>query len=213
MEHYSLQADEAVLYKGAVTCKGAGNNIEFILTNLFLVFVIKTKKIFSKEEIKVEKYSVDDIKFYNDEPQIKQQGANVEIYLLNGEETVTFLSKNEANKFVSALLELLTGKTKLQRTADKAKSTVDAVDNTFGIDTVGTVKNILEIGSNIAGIFGGKKGKTIQTIMGVSNAVARKEEVSTDMQIEQLRKLKQLLDEGIITQEEFDLKRKEIMGL
>jgi hypothetical protein len=37
--------------------------------------------------------------------------------------------------------------------------------------------------------------------------------MSFDEQIETLKKLKDLLDAGILTQEEFDAKKKEIMGL
>ena len=218
MEHYNVQADEVVLYKGDVICKGVSfsDHIELVLTNLFLLFVIKTKKIFSKTEVNVEKYPVSNIKFYNDEPQVKQQGANVEIYLLEGEETVTFLSRAEANKFVTALMDLLTGKTKLQRTVDKAKATVDAMDNTLGINTVGTVKNIFEIGGSIAEIFTGKTGKTIKKVAGatrdIAGAVVQKGS-EEDQQMEQLKKWKGLLDQGLISQEEFDIKRKEILGL
>lgn len=37
--------------------------------------------------------------------------------------------------------------------------------------------------------------------------------VSFDQQIEMIKKLKELVDNGILTQEEFDIKKKEIMGL
>ena len=37
--------------------------------------------------------------------------------------------------------------------------------------------------------------------------------LSLDEQIEALKKLKELVDAGILTQEEFDIKKKEIMGL
>ncbi|MBC3803355.1 hypothetical protein GH808_02735 [Acetobacterium fimetarium] len=41
----------------------------------------------------------------------------------------------------------------------------------------------------------------------------RKIERSIDDQIESLKKLKELLDCGILTQEEFDIKKKRIMGI
>lgn len=37
--------------------------------------------------------------------------------------------------------------------------------------------------------------------------------MSFDKQIETLKKLKELVDMGVLTQEEFDAKKKEIMGL
>ena len=38
-------------------------------------------------------------------------------------------------------------------------------------------------------------------------------EMSFDQQIEAVKKLKELLDEGILTEDEFNTKKKEIMGL
>ena len=46
-----------------------------------------------------------------------------------------------------------------------------------------------------------------------SKAAEKKKEMSFDEQIEALKKLKELLDAGILTQQEFDAKKKEIMGL
>lgn len=43
--------------------------------------------------------------------------------------------------------------------------------------------------------------------------VETKSKMSLDEQIETLKKLKELVDIGILTQEEFDAKKKEIMGL
>lgn len=54
-------------------------------------------------------------------------------------------------------------------------------------------------GTNIAGSLG--------------NQAQPVQDVSFDKQIEMLKKLKDLLDAGILTQEEFDTKKKEIMGL
>lgn len=57
------------------------------------------------------------------------------------------------------------------------------------------------------------------TIMGINVAnslnanAGSRGTMSLDEQIENLKKLKELVDAGILTQEEFDLKKKEIMGL
>lgn len=45
------------------------------------------------------------------------------------------------------------------------------------------------------------------------NASSQSKEMSFDEQMENLKKLKELLDAGILTQEEFDIKKKEILGL
>lgn len=46
-----------------------------------------------------------------------------------------------------------------------------------------------------------------------SNSSDKKEQLSYEEQIDALNKMKALLDTGILTQEEFDAKRKEILGL
>ena len=48
---------------------------------------------------------------------------------------------------------------------------------------------------------------------GLGTAAEQKPAMSFDEQIEQLKKLKELVDAGILTQEEFDAKKREIMGL
>lgn len=50
-------------------------------------------------------------------------------------------------------------------------------------------------------------------LMGSSDAPANDGNASIDQQIETLKKLKSLLDAGILTQEEFDAKKKEVMNL
>ena len=92
MKHYNLQANESVLYQGEVSIEKRNGNVELILTNLNLVFIISTKKLFSKEQVEVEVYPVGDIKIYNDTPQIKQKGSRVEIFLSSNEIPVVFSS-------------------------------------------------------------------------------------------------------------------------
>ena len=76
MENYSLQANEVLLYKGE-----AYNGIEILLTNLNLIVIKKTQRIFKKAEVETFVYSKDDIKVYNNVPQVKQKEASVEIFL------------------------------------------------------------------------------------------------------------------------------------
>lgn len=48
---------------------------------------------------------------------------------------------------------------------------------------------------------------------GLGTSQNEMKESTLDERIETLRKLKGLVDEGILTQEEFDTKKKELMGL
>ena len=57
--------------------------------------------------------------------------------------------------------------------------------------------------------------KQLHEILGILNHATPKEELNTQESKEaaELKKFKQLLDDGLITQEEFDIKRKQILGL
>jgi len=193
MEHYTLKENEVVLYKGDTTCKELPSaKIQLILTNLFFILIIKTKKLFSKEEISVEKYPIENIKFYNDKPQINQDGTKVEIYMNSGEQTLIFSSKNEAHKFVNKSLDLLTGKSLFQRTADKAKKAVSVVDDTFGIDTVDAVKTVLNKEPEKAK---DKKGIIAKNIFSLAKSVITSKErnnMTDNEKWETLKKLKAL---------------------
>ena len=163
MSEYRLQADEVQLYSGTVWCYDSSGKalvkspIPLLLTNINLVFSFKTKKIFQKEEIIIETYPVTDIKMYNGIPQIKHDGHKATIFLASGEKYISFPSKAEAWKFVSQATELLTGQTLAERSAGKLRNALNLVDDTLGINTVDTVKNVIENG--VTGLLFGKKKK------------------------------------------------------
>lgn len=226
MEHYSLQASESVLYKNHVTySKNRRASCELILTNLNLVITTATKKAFSKPQTEVEVFSIEEIKIYNDVPQIKAKESTVEIYLTSTEFTVDFNSMIEAQKFSNAAYKLITGKSLATRGAEKVKNAINLVDNTLGVNTVEAVKGVVEDG--IAGsILGGIGKKMSKGMRGVTKGLVMSTKVteslpetqssktmSYDEQIETINKMKALLDTGVLTQEEFDLKKKEILGL
>ena len=153
MSNYVLLEDEAVLYKkSACVC---GENTELMLTNKNVIFVRNVKKFFGKERLETDVLSVDDIKVYKEQPQIKREGDKVEIYFTTCEKSIVFASKSEANKFTSIALELLTGKTKTVRSAEKVRGAIDVVDTALGINTVEAVKDVA-----IAFV---SKGRTIKT--------------------------------------------------
>lgn len=226
MENYSLQANEVLLYKGEIN-----NGIEIILTNLNLVVVKKIQKFFKKVQVKTFVYSKDDIKIYNDIPQVKQKESSVEIFLTSEEIEVEFCSRTEAHKFVNIVYELLTGKSMVERGAEKIKNAIKLVDDTLGFDTMDTVKNVMEngIAGSLLGGIGKKVGKknkssaiketgsVAKDVMGAvatitaSRTIQKAEDYNE--KIENVKKLKELLDEGILTQDEFDEKKKQLLEL
>ena len=233
MTNYNLQPNESVLYTGSVSMEKRSGSNELTLTNLNIIIVNTVKKLFAKEQVTVETYPVEQIKVYNEMPQIKQKYLKVEVFLTSGEVAFSFQTKTEAHKFVNAAMQLLTGKSVAERRADKVKGAIGLVDNALGINTADTVKNALENG--IAGtILGGFGKKTAPAAKGVSTASevvgiakdlfggkATQEAIPesttpaapTDEQLESLKKLKDLVDAGVLTQEEFDAKKKQILGL
>ena len=56
-------------------------------------------------------------------------------------------------------------------------------------------------------------GMNIAQNLGADGSMAPKQSMSIDEQIETVKKLKELLDAGILSQEEFDAKKSEVMGL
>lgn len=239
MENYALQQNESILYKSSCSYLTKENEnffeslttnerAELVLTNQNLIFIMKSKKLFAKEQVFVETYSIDEIKIYKDIPQIKPNDSKVEIFFVSGEKIIDLYSKSEVRKFMNKAFELLTGKTKTVRASDKIKGAVNLVDDTLGISLVGTITNAAQKGL-VGTVLGGfikkpkiKGSKTEQILDAINttanlrneNSEEQKIEIaSLDSQIETLKKLKELLDQGIITQDEFEIKKKQVMGL
>ncbi len=229
MDNYVLAPDEVVLYHGELKSKeGSKAKVEVMLTNLFLAFICKTKKIF-KEEINVEAYPMDTIKVYNENPQIIRKNAKVEIYFKDSEHFFEFNDVKEAKKFVNQALALATGRNKFFRAVDKTKKVINDIDTEFGVDTVGTVKNIANVATKSNKVAGAvkkvigltvKKEKTKETVSVTNGVITRKETktlpaptISPNDQIEAIKGLKELLDQNIISQEEFEKKKKEVLGV
>ena len=169
MEHYDLEEDEVVLYKGKVSLQNQKGITELILTNINFVLITKQKKLFSKEQVSVETYAVNEIKCYNGNPQVIKKGNLIELYFLNDETEFTFDSRNEARKFVNATLTLLTNKSAFERGAEKVKGTISTIDNTFGIDSMSITGNVIKNG--VVGKTANVLGKGIKTI---SNIIKKK---------------------------------------
>lgn len=146
MEYYDLEENEVVFYKGQVSQKNKKGTTEVVLTNINLVFVNKYKKLFSKEQITVDTYPINEIKYFNGVPQVVKKGNLIEVYFLGDETEFSFDSRNEARKFINAMLNFLTNKTTFERSAEKVKNTISTIDNTLGIDSKSIAGSVIQNG-------------------------------------------------------------------
>ena len=230
---YKLESDEVALFESDVSLKENKDKNVILITNHNIVIETTKKKMFKKPEFSLQVYPTSDIKLYNDQPQIKQKSNDVFVSLINKELQLTFESMFLARKFVTKAIESVTGKTVSVRGAGKIKSAIGLVDDTLGIDTIGTISGVMENGV-VKSILGGTKSRqnaeSVSNNSGIIDTVAdvveiatgkdvpklnpnNKCEMSYDEKIDAVKKLKGLLDMGSITQEEFDAKKKDLLGL
>lgn len=230
---YKLESDEVALFESDVSLKENKDKNVILITNHNIVIETTKKKMFKKPEFSLQVYPTSDIKLYNDQPQIKQKSNDVFVSLINKELQLTFESMFLARKFVTKAIESVTGKTVSARGAEKIKSAIGLVDDTLGIDTIGTISGVMENGV-VKSILGGTKSRQnaesvsnnseiIETVADVVEIATGKDvpklnpnnkcEMSYYEKIDAVKKLKGLLDMGAITQEEFDAKKKDLLGL
>ncbi len=157
--NYTLEANEAVLYEGYVSCKDYKGTIYITLTSQKLV-IEKESGVFKKVREIQDSIGLADVKIYNDTAQVKQKMGDVEIQTIAKNITFTFSGMIEARKFTSKLIDTVTGTTLAKRVSDKTKGAFEMVDDTLGLDTRGTIKGVLENGIKGTLINGiGKKTK------------------------------------------------------
>lgn len=145
MGNIELQADEVILYEGAVSTNNHKGNLLITLTSQKIVLE-REKGIFKKERELVDSLLLEEVKYYNDAPQIKQKGAAVDVQTSSENITITFSGIIEARKFTGKIVDAVTGTTLAKRVSDKTKDAFNIVDDTLGLDTRGTIKGILEKG-------------------------------------------------------------------
>lgn len=156
MSEYVLRSDEVELYDGSVTFVRENCRAKLLLTNLCLVLVTTQKQgLFAKAEKHFTAFDVQEIKVYDGKPQLVSKGNDLRIFLLDEELALRFDSVLEVAKFKLAATKLLTGKTAQARGAEKVRDGIHLIDDTLGIDTVDTVKEVLTNG--LAGtLLGGR---------------------------------------------------------
>ena len=231
MTQVELGENEVVLYEAEVTAKKEDfSSAAMTLTNERLIFQYKKRiKLFQKEMVETS-YNVADIKVYNDVPQLKIKENSVEIFLKNKQMCLVMYTRKDAKKFQEAVMELFTGRNKITRTAEKIKSGINLVNDTLGCDTVSAASEIVSVGGvgAIKALLG--KGKIVNKIVGAVSKIGEstgkavqhnkietpklaEKEKTLDDKIEQVKKYKELWDAGIINEEEFTAKKKEILGV
>lgn len=145
MGNIELQADEVILYEGAVSTNNHKGNLLITLTSQKIVLE-REKGIFKKERELVDSLLLEEVKYYNDAPQIKQKGSAVDVQTSSENITITFSGIIEARKFTGKIVDAVTGTTLAKRVSDKTKDAFNMVDDALGLDTRGTIKGILEKG-------------------------------------------------------------------
>lgn len=145
MGNIELQADEVILYEGAVSTNNHKGNLLITLTSQKIVLE-REKGIFKKERELVDSLLLEEVKYYNDAPQIKQKGSAVDVQTSSENITITFSGIIEARKFTGKIVDAVTGTTLAKRMSDKTKDAFNMVDDALGLDTRGTIKGILEKG-------------------------------------------------------------------
>lgn len=156
MEHYTLQDQETVLYKGYVTVKNSEDKIslkntsaQVILTNLNFVLIIKRKWLFG-ENVDTYVHDVKDVKIYDSSPQVIRNKKNVEIYMTSGERFIEFPTEKGAREFTDKALKLVSGYSKLVRGVKKVQKAVEETDEALGINIVAGVKDAAVLAGEIA---------------------------------------------------------------
>lgn len=188
------------------------------------------------------KIPLSEIKIFEGQPQVKFYNETIELYLLNEVFAIIIQDKKQAKEFVSTINKQLTGKSAYERNTEKVGKAIGVIDKAFGINTVESMKEIITngIGSkiNIFGKFGKKSndksknksektsdvGQTARIIFSSIKTTEQKSEQERqiaeekakneafDVMCDKLIKIKNLLDAGAITQEEYVKSKAEIMS-
>lgn len=104
MRHFTLRTDETVLHESTVTADGGRDNLLLTLTSR-KILLEKRKGFFKKDRVCIHSIDLHSIKIYYETPQIKQNGATVEIQSANSNLTLTFSNAMEARKFAHKTID------------------------------------------------------------------------------------------------------------
>ena len=144
----------------------------------------------------------------------------VNLYFSNSELHIEFSAEREAKIFTDTLRRLCSGQSKLVRNILKIKKEIKNTGDALDIDISAVAKTAAKIGLNTAmAVTGGSGVNKVSKIIGnIAQQVTEKDNAKDakllpdNDQIEMLKKYKQLLDDGAITQDEFDRMQLQIIG-
>jgi len=145
MKNYELESNEVILLEDVVSHSDFKGSLHLTLTSLKMIFE-KEKGLFKKEKELIEIINLEDVKIYNEKAQVSQKGAEVTIQTTNKNIKLTFEGMLKANKFVTKVIDTITGTTVTERSTNKIKGAINTVDDVLGIDTRGTIKGVVENG-------------------------------------------------------------------
>lgn len=150
MNNYELEQDEVILYEGVVRYSEFKSSLRLTLTTKKILLECE-KGIFKKERELVETLYLKNIKTYNNKVQVTQKGSEVTIQTIDKNVKIFFDSIFNSTKFVTKIIDTITGTTVAKRGTEKIKSAIDTVDEILGIDSKSALKGIVENG--VTGVF------------------------------------------------------------
>ena len=146
MRNYKLKPDEVIRYQGPIHLQTEKATIpaEIILTNQNFIFVTEGKKwLWFKKKTKVVAFTKEQVKLYNDAPEIKQNGTGVMICFDKEERILVFDEKKAARIFAINAWEIVTGKGMFERGLDKLKQALDLIDEKLDLNIIELVKGAI----------------------------------------------------------------------
>ncbi len=160
MNNYELTEDEVILYENSDLQEYS----KIILTSKKLIFekteTIKAGLFKTRTETKIaDIIMLNNIKTYNNKPQIHQKNCDVFMQTIDKNFSLRFSGIIEAKKFVTKIIDAITGTSMFKRGAEKIKDTFNTVDDVLGFNTRDTVKGVIENGFVGTLLKGTKKNK------------------------------------------------------
>lgn len=156
MKNCEIESNEVILYEDIVTYSEFKGTLQLTLTSQKIIFE-KEKGIIKKEKELVDIINLEDIKIYKNKAQIQQKGLEVIIQTINKNIKISFNGIFKANKFVTKIVDTITGTTITERSTNKIKGAINTVDDVLGIDTRDTLKGVMENGITSTILKGLKK--------------------------------------------------------
>ena len=135
------------------------NEVHLILTSKKIIFEKEIGMI--KKKIKpIDIIKLDEIKIYHNKIQVHQKGLIVNIQTIKKNIDLSFGNILKANKFVTKIVDAISGTTITERGINKIKGAINTIDDILEIDTRGTIKGVVENGI-VGTILNGANTKNI----------------------------------------------------